>query len=72
MPVMDGYTAARKIRALEDPSLARIPIIALSANAFDEDREASYEAGMNAHLAKPSLYRNCWIPLERSCLWKSE
>ena len=69
MPVMDGYTAARKIRALEDPSLARIPIIALSANAFDEDREASYEAGMNAHLA---LYRNCWIPLERSCLWKSE
>ena len=53
MPVMDGYTAARKIRALEDPSLARIPIIALSANAFDEDREASYEAGMNAHIAKP-------------------
>lgn len=39
MPIMDGYTAARKIRALEDPSLARIPIIALSANAFDEDRE---------------------------------
>lgn len=55
MPVMDGYTAARKIRALEDPSLARIPIIALSANAFDEDREASYEAGMNAHLAKPII-----------------
>lgn len=49
MPVMDGYTAARKIRALEDPSLA------LSANAFDEDREASYEAGMNAHLAKPII-----------------
>ena len=55
MPIMDGYTAARKIRALEDPSLARIPIIALSANAFDEDREASYEAGMNAHLAKPII-----------------
>lgn len=55
MPIMDGYTAARKIRALEDPSLARIPIIVLSANAFDEDREASYEAGMNAHLAKPII-----------------
>ena len=55
MPVMDGCTAARRIRALEDPSLARIPIIAISANAFDEDREASYEAGMNAHLAKPII-----------------
>ena len=55
MPVMDGYTAARKIRALEDPSLARIPIIALSANAFDEDMEASRAAGMNGYLAKPIM-----------------
>lgn len=55
MPVMDGYTAARKIRALPDPSLARIPIIAISANAFDEDKEASRQAGMNAHLAKPII-----------------
>ena len=55
MPVMDGCTAARKIRALEDPSLTHIPIIAISANAFDEDREASYEAGMDAHLAKPII-----------------
>ena len=55
MPVMDGYTAARKIRAFTDPSLAEIPIIAISANAFDEDREASCEAGMDAHLAKPII-----------------
>ena len=55
MPVMDGYTAARKIRKLPDPFYAEIPIIAVSANAFDEDREASYEAGMNGHLAKPII-----------------
>ena len=53
MPVMDGHTAARAIRALEDPALARIPIVALSANTFDEDRMQSAESGMNAHLAKP-------------------
>ena len=55
MPVMDGYTAARKIRELPDPFCAKIPIIAVSANAFDEDREASYKAGMNDHLAKPII-----------------
>ena len=53
MPIMDGYTAARKIRALEDPSLARIPIIALSANAFDEDRKKALEYGMDGFLSKP-------------------
>ena len=53
MPVMDGYTAARKIRALEDPSLARIPIIALSANAFDEDRAKALESGMDDFISKP-------------------
>lgn len=55
MPVMDGYTAARKIRELPNPFQANIPIIAVSANAFDEDRKASYEAGMNGHLAKPII-----------------
>lgn len=55
MPVMDGYTAARKIRGLPDAFQARVPIIAVSANAFDEDREASYEAGMNGHLSKPII-----------------
>lgn len=50
---MDGYEAARQIRALADPAKANIPIIAVSANAFEEDRKASIAAGMNAHIAKP-------------------
>ena len=53
MPVMDGYSAARAIRMLKDPSLANIPIIALSANTFEEDQKKSMESGMNAHLGKP-------------------
>lgn len=53
MPVMDGYSAARAIRKLEDPALAGIPIVALSANAFEEDRKRSLESGMNAHMEKP-------------------
>ena len=53
MPVLDGYMATNKIRNLEDSDLANIPIIALSANAFEEDRKASADAGMNGHLAKP-------------------
>ena len=53
MPVMDGYTATRKIRSLENKAIAKIPIIAVSANAFDEDRQTSLEAGMNGHMAKP-------------------
>lgn len=53
MPVMDGREAAEKIRRLDDPVLARIPIIALSANAFESDRRLSSESGMNAHLTKP-------------------
>ena len=53
MPVMDGYEAARLIRGLEDPVKANIPIIAVTANAFEEDRKLALEAGMNGHLAKP-------------------
>lgn len=53
MPVMDGYHAAKAIRALENQDLANIPIAALSANAFEEDRRMSRESGMNEHLAKP-------------------
>lgn len=53
MPVMDGYHAAQAIRSLKNPSLARIPIIAVSANAFEEDRRKALECGMNAHVAKP-------------------
>ena len=53
MPVMDGYTAARHIRALDDRRLADIPILAMTANAFHEDVQASLDAGMQAHIAKP-------------------
>jgi len=53
MPVMDGYQASRTIRALADPALAKIPIIALTANAFDEDKREALSNGMNAHIAKP-------------------
>ena len=53
MPVMDGYEAARTIRALSNPQLANIPIIAMTANAFSEDIQAAKDAGMNDHIAKP-------------------
>jgi len=53
MPVMDGYTATRTIRGFENKELAGIPIIAMTANAFEEDRKKALEAGMNAHVAKP-------------------
>ena len=53
MPVMDGLTAARTIRAMYRRDAKTIPIIAMTANAFDEDRKRSREAGMNGHLAKP-------------------
>lgn len=53
MPVMDGYEAARMIRAHQRPDAAVIPIIAMTANAFEQDVKAAMEAGMNAHIAKP-------------------
>ena len=53
MPVMDGLSAARTIRALDRPDAKSIPIIAMTANAFDEDVKQSLQAGMNAHLSKP-------------------
>ena len=53
MPRMDGYEAAKQIRALDDPAKAGIPILAVTANAFEEDRKTSIAVGMNGHLAKP-------------------
>lgn len=53
MPIMDGYEATRQIRALEDPARSSVPIVAMTANAFDEDRQKAIEVGMNGHLAKP-------------------
>lgn len=61
MPVMDGYEATKQIRCLERPDALHIPIFAMTANAFDEDKEESERAGMDAHIAKPldveALYR---------------
>lgn len=53
MPVMDGYAATRTIRGMDHPDAAKIPIIAMTANAFEEDRKQALDAGMSGHLAKP-------------------
>ena len=53
MPVMNGYEATRQIRALTDPALAGITILAMTANAFEEDKRDAIAAGMNGHIAKP-------------------
>ena len=53
MPKMDGYTATREIRTMKNHKKANIPIIAMTANAFEEDRKLSFQSGMNAHIAKP-------------------
>ena len=53
MPVMDGLEATRRIRAMEDPGLASIPVIAMTANAFETDVRKAFDAGMNAHISKP-------------------
>ena len=53
MPVMNGYDATRAIRGLDNPALAQIPIVAMTANAFEEDRRAAFACGMNEHIAKP-------------------
>lgn len=61
MPVMNGYDAAKKIRRMDDPQKAGIPIIAMTANAFTEDRQAALDAGMNDHIAKP-INMNILVP----------
>ena len=53
MPVMNGYEATRQIRAFTDPALAGITILAMTANAFEEDKRDAIAAGMNGHIAKP-------------------
>ena len=67
MPVMNGYDAARKIRGLDDPQKANIPIIAMTANAFTEDRQVALDAGMNDHSAKP-INMNVLVPTLRKYL----
>ena len=61
MPVMNGYDAAKKIRRMDDPQKAGIPIIAMTANAFSEDKQAALDVGMNDHIAKP-INMNTLVP----------
>ena len=58
MPVMNGYEATKQIRALEDPKLAGITILAMTANAFDEDRKKALECGMDGFLSKPIVIKD--------------
>ena len=67
MPVMNGYDAAKKIRRMDDPQKAGIPIVAMTANAFAEDRQAALDAGMNDHVAKP-INMNVLVPTIRKYL----
>lgn len=67
MPVMNGYDAAKKIRRMDDPQKAGIPIIAMTANAFSEDKQAALDAGMNDHVAKP-INMNVLVPTIRKYL----
>lgn len=67
MPVMDGITATRKIRELEREDAQTIPIIAMTANAFDEDAKRCMDAGMNAHLAKPLKMEQLMATLGMYC-----
>jgi CheY-like chemotaxis protein len=53
MPVMDGYDAAKRIRHLDDPQIASIPIVAMTANAYEDDKKMAFAAGMNGHIGKP-------------------
>ena len=66
MPVMDGYTATKHIRQLENRELASIPIIAMTANAFEEDRQEALRCGMNGHIAKPIDMNNLFTILDKA------
>ena len=68
MPVMDGLTATKTIRSLKHPDAETIPIIAMTANAFREDKEECLAAGMNAHLAKPIKIENIKRILYEYCV----
>ena len=67
MPVMNGYDATKKIRRMDDSPKADIPIIAMTANAFSEDKQAALDAGMNDHVAKP-INMNILVPMIRKYL----
>ena len=64
MPVMNGYEAAKAIRKLESQELASVPILAMTANAFEEDRQEALRCGMNGHLPKPIDVENLYSTLK--------
>ena len=65
MPVMDGYAATKAIRGIPDMAKAKVPIIAMTANAFMEDKMAAMAAGMNGHIAKPISLQKLYNELNR-------
>ena len=65
MPVMNGYEATKEIRKLENKDLASIPIIAMTANAFEEDRQEALKCGMNGHIAKPIDIKKLFDTLDK-------
>ncbi len=65
MPVMDGYKATQEIRRLKDPKIAQIPIIAMTANAFDEDRKKCIDVGMDGHIGKPLEAKTVRMEIKR-------
>ena len=66
MPVMNGYEATERIRSLDDPSLAGITILAMTANAFDEDRKKALSCGMNGFLSKPIVIEELFDTLQNN------
>ena len=64
MPVMNGYEATRHLRKLENQARAELPVIAMTANAFEEDRQQAMEAGMDGFVAKPLNTKELWSALD--------
>lgn len=65
MPVMDGYEATKQIRALEDPKLSGVRILAMTANAFDKDKKKALECGMDGFLTKPVIIEDLLQALQK-------
>ena len=72
MPKMNGYETTKAIRKLPNPTLAQIPIVAMTANAFEEDKNNAYQAGMNGYLSKPIDPQKVFATLGEVLLAKSE
>ena len=71
MPKMNGYETTKAIRKLPNPTLAQIPIVAMTANAFEEDKKAASDAGMNGHIGKPIHVEKMQREMERALTSRS-